>query len=129
MSDVGSLNGYASSIPDEVLMQVGGDSELRTAMPLGAPTLVKTLNALKYEQKAEAPADLYRQADFITLHLPKTAETRGWLQGCLQGLCGAISRCSATLSRSAPRTSACPSCPTRCARSVSPQWLGRASAG
>jgi penicillin-binding protein 1B len=29
---------------------------LRTAMPLGGPTLVKTLNALKYEQKAEAPA-------------------------------------------------------------------------
>ena len=30
-------------------------------------------------EKAETPADLYRQADFITLHLPKTAETRGWL--------------------------------------------------
>ncbi len=30
-------------------------------------------------EKAESPADLYAQADFITLHLPKTAETRGWL--------------------------------------------------
>ena len=30
-------------------------------------------------EKAETPAHLYRQADFITLHLPKTAETRGWL--------------------------------------------------
>ena len=30
-------------------------------------------------EKAETPGDLYRQADFITLHLPKTAETRGWL--------------------------------------------------
>ncbi|HEY7511899.1 MAG TPA: transglycosylase domain-containing protein, partial [Vicinamibacteria bacterium] len=29
---------------------------LRTAMPLSAGTLVKTLNALKYEQKTEAPA-------------------------------------------------------------------------
>ncbi|HZB76655.1 MAG TPA: hydroxyacid dehydrogenase, partial [Solirubrobacteraceae bacterium] len=30
-------------------------------------------------EQAERSADLYRQADFITLHLPKTAETRGWL--------------------------------------------------
>ena len=30
-------------------------------------------------EKAETSADLYGQADFITLHLPKTAETRGWL--------------------------------------------------
>ncbi len=30
-------------------------------------------------EKAETSADLYAQADFITLHLPKTAETRGWL--------------------------------------------------
>ena len=30
-------------------------------------------------EKAEASADVYRQADFITVHLPKTPETRGWL--------------------------------------------------
>ena len=29
--------------------------------------------------KAESSADLYREADFITVHLPKTPETRGWL--------------------------------------------------
>lgn len=29
--------------------------------------------------KAEASADVYREADFITIHLPKTPETRGWL--------------------------------------------------
>jgi D-3-phosphoglycerate dehydrogenase len=30
-------------------------------------------------ERAATPSDLYAQADFITLHLPKTAETRGWL--------------------------------------------------
>jgi D-3-phosphoglycerate dehydrogenase len=30
-------------------------------------------------EKAESSADLYAQADFITVHLPKTPETRGWL--------------------------------------------------
>ncbi len=30
-------------------------------------------------ERAAEPADLYAQADFITLHLPKTPETRGWL--------------------------------------------------
>jgi D-3-phosphoglycerate dehydrogenase len=30
-------------------------------------------------EKAESSAELYAQADFITLHLPKTPETRGWL--------------------------------------------------
>ena len=30
-------------------------------------------------EKADSSAELYAQADFITLHLPKTAETRGWL--------------------------------------------------
>ena len=30
-------------------------------------------------EKAGTPAELYAQADFITLHLPKTPETRGWL--------------------------------------------------
>ena len=29
--------------------------------------------------KAESSADLYAAADFITVHLPKTPETRGWL--------------------------------------------------
>jgi D-3-phosphoglycerate dehydrogenase / 2-oxoglutarate reductase len=29
--------------------------------------------------KAEASADVYRESDFITIHLPKTPETRGWL--------------------------------------------------
>jgi D-3-phosphoglycerate dehydrogenase len=30
-------------------------------------------------QKAESSAEIYERADFITLHLPKTEETRGWL--------------------------------------------------
>ncbi len=30
-------------------------------------------------EKAESSADLYAQADFITVHLPRTPETRGWL--------------------------------------------------
>ncbi|MDP9293281.1 MAG: phosphoglycerate dehydrogenase [Actinomycetota bacterium] len=30
-------------------------------------------------EKAESSADVYREADFITIHLPKTPETRGWL--------------------------------------------------
>jgi D-3-phosphoglycerate dehydrogenase len=30
-------------------------------------------------EKAESRADVYGQSDFITLHLPKTSETRGWL--------------------------------------------------
>src|SRR4051812_1008885 len=30
-------------------------------------------------EKAETSRDLYERADFITLHLPKTDETRGWL--------------------------------------------------
>jgi D-3-phosphoglycerate dehydrogenase len=30
-------------------------------------------------EQAESSADVYRQADFITVHLPKTAETSGWL--------------------------------------------------
>ena len=29
--------------------------------------------------KADSSADVYAQADFITIHLPKTPETRGWL--------------------------------------------------
>jgi D-3-phosphoglycerate dehydrogenase len=30
-------------------------------------------------EKAETSDDVYREADFITLHLPKTPETEGWL--------------------------------------------------
>jgi D-3-phosphoglycerate dehydrogenase len=30
-------------------------------------------------EKAETSADVYREADFITVHLPRNAETRGWL--------------------------------------------------
>jgi D-3-phosphoglycerate dehydrogenase / 2-oxoglutarate reductase len=30
-------------------------------------------------EQAHAPEDLYAEADFITLHLPKTPETEGWL--------------------------------------------------
>jgi D-3-phosphoglycerate dehydrogenase len=30
-------------------------------------------------EKADGPADIYAQADFITVHLPKTAETEGFL--------------------------------------------------
>jgi D-3-phosphoglycerate dehydrogenase len=30
-------------------------------------------------ERAEESADVYREADFITIHLPKTPETRGWL--------------------------------------------------
>jgi D-3-phosphoglycerate dehydrogenase / 2-oxoglutarate reductase len=30
-------------------------------------------------ERAESSADVYAQADFITVHLPKTDETRGWL--------------------------------------------------
>jgi D-3-phosphoglycerate dehydrogenase len=30
-------------------------------------------------EKAETSADVYRVADFVTIHLPKTPETRGWL--------------------------------------------------
>jgi D-3-phosphoglycerate dehydrogenase / 2-oxoglutarate reductase len=30
-------------------------------------------------ERAAAAGDVYRQADFLTVHLPKTPETRGWL--------------------------------------------------
>jgi D-3-phosphoglycerate dehydrogenase len=30
-------------------------------------------------EKAESAAELYGQADFLTIHLPKTPDTRGWL--------------------------------------------------
>jgi len=30
-------------------------------------------------EKAEAPDDVYARADFLTLHLPKNAQTEGWL--------------------------------------------------
>jgi len=32
-------------------------------------------------ERAETPEQLYGQVDFVSLHLPKTAETRGWLDG------------------------------------------------
>ncbi len=32
-------------------------------------------------EKAESPEDIYTQADFITVHLPKTPETEGFLDG------------------------------------------------
>ncbi len=42
--------------------------------------------------KAESPDDLYAAADFITLHLPNTPETTGWLNAevlakCKDGVC------------------------------------------
>ena len=30
-------------------------------------------------EQAESSSEVYRRADFITIHLPRTAETRGWL--------------------------------------------------
>ncbi len=30
-------------------------------------------------EQAESSSDVYREADFLTIHLPKTPETRGWL--------------------------------------------------
>ena len=30
-------------------------------------------------ERAESPAELYARADFVTVHLPRTPETRGWL--------------------------------------------------
>lgn len=30
-------------------------------------------------ERAESPAELYREADIVTLHLPKTPDTEGWL--------------------------------------------------
>jgi D-3-phosphoglycerate dehydrogenase len=30
-------------------------------------------------EKAESSTDVYRESDFITIHLPKTPDTRGWL--------------------------------------------------
>jgi len=38
-------------------------------------------------EKAESSEDLYAVADFISIHLPKTAETRGWLDA------GALAKC------------------------------------
>ena len=35
--------------------------------------------------KADSPRDVYRQADFITLHLPKTPETEGFIDGTAIG--------------------------------------------
>ncbi len=38
-------------------------------------------------EKAEAPDDVYAVADFITLHLPKTPETTGWLNAEMLAKC------------------------------------------
>jgi D-3-phosphoglycerate dehydrogenase len=37
--------------------------------------------------KADSPDDVYAQADFLTLHLPKTAETAGWLNADVLAKC------------------------------------------
>src|SRR3954463_2796245 len=38
-------------------------------------------------EKAESSDDVYREADFITLHLPKTPETEGWLDAAALAKC------------------------------------------
>jgi D-3-phosphoglycerate dehydrogenase len=38
-------------------------------------------------EKAQTPDDVYAVADFLTLHLPKTPETTGWLNGEVLGKC------------------------------------------
>ena len=38
-------------------------------------------------EKAESSDDIYREADFITLHLPKTPETEGWLDAAALAKC------------------------------------------
>ena len=38
-------------------------------------------------EQAEVPGELYAQADFISIHLPRTPETRGWLNA------GALAQC------------------------------------
>jgi D-3-phosphoglycerate dehydrogenase len=43
--------------------------------PFVSPERFRELGA----EQAETSAELYAQADFITVHLPKTPETRGWL--------------------------------------------------
>jgi len=37
------------------------------------------LAAAFYAERAESPDGVYAEADFITIHLPKTPETEGWL--------------------------------------------------
>src|SRR3954464_9915853 len=37
--------------------------------------------------KAESSDDVYREADFLTLHLPKTPETEGWLDAAALAKC------------------------------------------
>ena len=38
-------------------------------------------------EKAETPEDVYAVADFLTLHLPKTPETEGWLNAAALAKC------------------------------------------
>jgi D-3-phosphoglycerate dehydrogenase len=38
-------------------------------------------------EKADSPDDVYAVADFLTLHLPSTAETEGWLNAAMLAKC------------------------------------------
>ncbi len=38
-------------------------------------------------ERAESPEDVYAAADFLTLHLPKTPETAGWLNAAVLAQC------------------------------------------
>ena len=38
-------------------------------------------------ERAESPEDVYAVADFLTLHLPKTPETTGWLNAAMLAQC------------------------------------------
>jgi D-3-phosphoglycerate dehydrogenase len=38
-------------------------------------------------EKADAPDDLYAAADFLTLHLPNTPDTKGWLNAAVLAKC------------------------------------------
>ena len=49
----------------------------------GSSHTTRTFRADRYRdlgvEKADSPDDVYATADFLTLHLPKTPETAGWL--------------------------------------------------
>jgi D-3-phosphoglycerate dehydrogenase / 2-oxoglutarate reductase len=91
---VGMLLALARNIPQAHMALVGGD--WARSKYSGVELLDKTLgfgmrviaydpfvSAERYRElgveKAESSDDVYREADFITLHLPKTPETEGWL--------------------------------------------------
>ena len=45
-------------------------------------------------EKAESPEEIYAQADFITIHLPKTPETEGFLcRGAVRARCATACAC------------------------------------